>query len=163
VNAGGEGAGVRGLRERRAGRATERPCRTGDVLPCHRGCEANGEERHIFPQTPAGEEMKRNDEVARLREEVSGNGLLKPGEGPELGMTLDQYLVYHQTIHLKDCSWMGVLTVKNPMDMWIYQEIIWEVKPDVIVEIGTYVGGSTLYLAQVLDGLDKGIVVAIRQ
>ena len=72
--------------------------------------------------------MKRKHEVARLREEVSGNGLLKPGEGPQLGMTLDQYLLYHHAIHLKDCSWMGVLTVKNPVDMWIYQEIIWEVK-----------------------------------
>jgi cephalosporin hydroxylase len=51
--------------------------------------------------------------------------------------------------------------MKNPFDAWIYQEIIYEVKPDVIVEIGSAEGGSSLYFANLLDLLGKGQVVSI--
>jgi cephalosporin hydroxylase len=45
--------------------------------------------------------------------------------------------------------------------MWVYQEMVYELRPDVVVEIGSYAGGSALYLAQVLDQVGKGIVVTI--
>ncbi len=51
--------------------------------------------------------------------------------------------------------------MKNPCDAWIYQEIIHKVKPDIIVEIGSFEGGSTLYFANLLDILGKGIVISI--
>lgn len=38
----------------------------------------------------------------------------------------------------------GIL--KCPLDLWLYHEIIWETKPDVIVECGTAHGGSALWL-----------------
>ena len=57
--------------------------------------------------------------------------------------------------------WMGVPTQKCPLDMWIYQEIINEVKPDVILESGTAAGGSALFLAGICDLVDKGRVVSI--
>jgi cephalosporin hydroxylase len=56
---------------------------------------------------------------------------------------------------------MGVRALKNPFDAWIYQEIIYDVKPDVIVEIGSAEGGSTLYFANLLDILGKGMVISI--
>ncbi len=56
---------------------------------------------------------------------------------------------------------MGVQALKNPFDAWIYQEIIYEVKPDVIIEIGSYEGGATLYLANLLDLLGKGMVISV--
>ena len=37
--------------------------------------------------------------------------------------------------------WLGVQVEKNPLDLWIIQEIIFEIKPDVIVETGTWKGG----------------------
>lgn len=40
---------------------------------------------------------------------------------------------------------------KNPLDLWIYQEILVRTRPDVIVETGALVGGSALYLASILD------------
>lgn len=77
-------------------------------------------------------------------------------------MTLKQWLLYHQkNIVFKQCHWMGVRMLKNPFDAWIYQEIIYEIKPDVIVEIGSCEGGSTLYLANLLDLLGKGLVISI--
>ena len=58
-------------------------------------------------------------------------------------------------------SWMGVPTLKCPLDLWIYQEILYEIRPDLIIETGTHLGGSALYLAHVLDILGRGEVVTI--
>jgi cephalosporin hydroxylase len=58
-------------------------------------------------------------------------------------------------------TWMGRKIWKNPYDLWMMQEIIYEIQPDVIIETGTYQGGSALYFAHLLDILGKGIVVTI--
>src|SRR5438128_806763 len=57
-------------------------------------------------------------------------------------------------------SWLGVPTLKCPMDAWIYQEILHRTRPDVIVEIGVCGGGSTLFLAGILDLLGQGRLLA---
>ena len=61
----------------------------------------------------------------------------------------------------KNTSWLGVPAHKCPMDMWIYQEMIHELKPDLIVETGTYQGGSALFLASMCDIEGKGAVVSV--
>jgi cephalosporin hydroxylase len=58
-------------------------------------------------------------------------------------------------------SYFGVRTLKNPMDAWVYQEIIYETRPDVIVEIGNSSGGSALYLAHLCDLLGKGRIIGL--
>lgn len=58
-------------------------------------------------------------------------------------------------------SWFGVSTMKCPLDMWIYQEILFERRPAVIVETGTAGGGSALCLAHLCDLLGEGRVVSI--
>lgn len=60
-------------------------------------------------------------------------------------------------------TWCGIRTQKNPLDFWVYQEIIWELKPDVIVEIGNLFGGSTLALAHLLDICQHGRIIAVDQ
>lgn len=57
--------------------------------------------------------------------------------------------------------WLGVPAEKCPLDLWIYQEIIYETKPDLIVETGTRFGGSALFLASICDLVGKGKVVTI--
>lgn len=57
-------------------------------------------------------------------------------------------------------QWMGVQTLKCPMDLWIYQEILHRTRPEVIIETGVYSGGSTLFLANLCDLLGTGSVVA---
>ncbi len=57
--------------------------------------------------------------------------------------------------------WMGSPICKNPFDLWIYQEILHEVRPDIIVECGTYAGGSALYFASLCDLFGKGHVVTV--
>lgn len=58
-------------------------------------------------------------------------------------------------------SWMGVGIEKNPLDLWIYQEILHEIRPDLIVECGTRHGGSALYLAHLCDLLGMGRIVTV--
>ena len=55
--------------------------------------------------------------------------------------------------------WHGNPILKNPMDLWSYQEIIHTVKPDWIIECGTYSGASALYFAHMLDIVGKGRVI----
>ena len=78
------------------------------------------------------------------------------------GMRLSEWLLFHQRHVVFDkCRWMGLHAWKNPLDAWIYQEIVYEVRPDIIVEIGSYEGGSTLFLAGLLELLGKGTVISV--
>jgi cephalosporin hydroxylase len=52
-------------------------------------------------------------------------------------------------------KYFGIAIRKNPLDMWIFHELIYDLKPDLIVEIGSAHGGSTLWLAHQLDLLGK--------
>jgi cephalosporin hydroxylase len=56
-------------------------------------------------------------------------------------------------------SWLGTPVLKCPLDLWIYQEILAETRPDLIVETGTHHGGSALYLAGICDHLGHGRIV----
>jgi cephalosporin hydroxylase len=42
---------------------------------------------------------------------------------------------------------------KNPLDLWMMQQIIYETRPDFVIETGTFKGGSALYWAYTLNGL----------
>ena len=58
-------------------------------------------------------------------------------------------------------TWLGAQALKNPLDLWVYQEIVVETKPDLIVETGTYRGGSALFLASLCDLVGRGEVLSI--
>ena len=58
-------------------------------------------------------------------------------------------------------TWLGKPVWKCPFDLWIYQEILFETRPDVIVECGTALGGSAFFYASVCDLLQNGRVVTI--
>lgn len=48
-------------------------------------------------------------------------------------------------------SWMGRPIIQYPQDMVAMQEIIWEVKPDLIIETGIAHGGSLIFSASMLE------------
>ncbi len=59
-------------------------------------------------------------------------------------------------------SWMGRPIIQFPQDMIAMQEIIWDVKPDLIIETGIAHGGSLVYYASLLEMLDgDGYVLGI--
>ena len=64
-------------------------------------------------------------------------------------------------------SWLGRPIIQLPQDIVAMQEIIWSVKPDLIIETGIAHGGSIIFSAAMLsllekcDYIKKGLVVAI--
>lgn len=53
-------------------------------------------------------------------------------------------------------SWMGRPVIQFPQDLLAMQEIIWEVKPDLILETGIARGGSLVFYASMLALLGEG-------
>ena len=53
-------------------------------------------------------------------------------------------LIWHKT------TWMGVNCWKSVSDMWNYQEILFELKPSLVIEFGTAHGGSALFFANIM-------------
>ena len=58
-------------------------------------------------------------------------------------------------------TYKNVPMIKCPFDYLIYQMIVFENPPDLIIEIGTNRGGSSLYLADLLDLAGKGEIHTI--
>lgn len=51
-------------------------------------------------------------------------------------------------------TWFGNVKIeKTPLDLWMVQQILYEVQPEFIVETGTWRGGSALFCAHTLQGL----------
>ncbi|HEX4441113.1 MAG TPA: CmcI family methyltransferase [Thermoanaerobaculia bacterium] len=63
--------------------------------------------------------------------------------------------VHHRT------TWMGVPCLKTPLDLWMYQEILFETRPALVVETGSHKGGSALFLANALDAIGSGEIVSV--
>ena len=80
---------------------------------------------------------------------------------PEPGVTEAFHRLYYDTAVWKDTYWLGTPAQKCPLDLWVYQEILHEQRPDLILETGTAHGGSALYLASLCDLLGRGEIVTV--
>jgi len=58
-------------------------------------------------------------------------------------------------------SWMGRPIIQLPDDMLRLQEVIYDVKPDVIVETGVVHGGSLIFYASLMKAMGRGRVVGV--
>ena len=58
-------------------------------------------------------------------------------------------------------KWQGVKIVKYPTDLFIYQTLIYENKPDIIIETGSYMGGGSLFFANMCDLVGHGKVISV--
>jgi len=85
-------------------------------------------------------------------------------------MTLRDYMMYHYYyLHQgyrygarrHQQRWLGHDIIKTPQDCWVYQEIIFDTKPDVIIELGVMFGGATHFFASILDLVGGGEVIGI--
>lgn len=63
--------------------------------------------------------------------------------------------------YMYNFSWMGRPIIQTPVDMMAMQELIWQVKPQVIVETGVAHGGSLLFYASLLELLGEGEVIGV--
>ena len=71
--------------------------------------------------------------------------------------------LFHELPVWENTWFHNVRIVKNPLDLWMMQQIIAEVRPDFVVETGTWKGGSALYWASVLHslGLESSRVLTV--
>ena len=58
-------------------------------------------------------------------------------------------------------GWLGHLAQKCPTDIWTCQEIIAETKPDLIIETGSCLGGSGMFMAMICELLGRGEIISI--
>jgi cephalosporin hydroxylase len=96
----------------------------------------------------------------RLPSALSGR-FLRTEPGQRLATRVFHRAYYEASDVWQDSSWLGIAALKTPQDLWVYQEILVETRPDVIIETGTFRGGSALYLATVCDAIDRGRVISV--
>lgn len=82
--------------------------------------------------------------------------------------SLDWMLHADQYKYTYNYTWMGRPIIKFPSDILLMQEIIWDIKPDLIIETGIAHGGSIVFSASMLEllGGDREVVavdIDIRQ
>jgi cephalosporin hydroxylase len=83
---------------------------------------------------------------------------------PEVDEIVDRFhnLYYNSFQRTHVVHWLGARMLKCPLDLWIYQEILHDKRPDVIVETGSGRGGSSYYMASIFDLLEHdGRIISI--
>lgn len=89
------------------------------------------------------------------------------GKGPEMLTEKEQKLVddFHALFfkhwNIFPRTWMGTRIVKYPQDLFLYQMLIHQNKPDVIIESGAFMGGGALFFANMCDCVGHGEVISI--
>ena len=83
-------------------------------------------------------------------------------------ITQDWFLATCKHKYSYNFTWMGRPIIQYPQDMIAMQEVIWKVKPDLIIETGIAHGGSLIYYASLLEmiggnGRIVGIDIDIRE
>lgn len=74
----------------------------------------------------------------------------------------DFHLISYNSSVWANSRWLGIPTEQNPNDVWVTQEIIFDVRPDYFVEAGTFKGGSAALWATILAQVNpQGRVITI--
>ena len=103
------------------------------------------------------------DPIQQFQEEVAHNvaALAKARDMQELSLTwLRHTLPYRYSYNF---SWLGRPIIQYPQDMVAIQELIWRIKPDLIIETGIAHGGSLILSASMLALLDYCDAIAARE
>ena len=65
------------------------------------------------------------------------------------------------TDNFRHTTWLGQPIWQNVLDLWVIQETVAEVRPELLIECGTNRGGSALFYAQLFDLMGKGRVITV--
>jgi cephalosporin hydroxylase len=82
-------------------------------------------------------------------------------------VSVDDILFGYDVLFEKDVlfgagSWLGAQFQSSPEDAIVLQQLIWKIKPDLIIDLGTNAGGSALFFASIMSFYnDAGIVLTI--
>jgi cephalosporin hydroxylase len=90
-------------------------------------------------------------------ERIRGNGRSKSLQSAAGNFNLESNVAQYSY----NFSWMGRPIIQYPQDMIAMQELIWEIKPELIIETGIAHGGSLIYYASLLELIGDGEVLGI--
>jgi cephalosporin hydroxylase len=126
------------------------------------GCGGGGTAPQVVGKAEAGE--------AEQGEDAQGEGEAKGGKKPkgktrshkykgqdeaEVERSIDQFKEIDQwSLKLRKKQpiyFLGLPMRQIPTDNWLMSELMWEIKPDYIIEAGTLYGGSAVYYAAMLE------------
>jgi len=79
--------------------------------------------------------------------------ILRPPSKAE-AVAMEFFKLYHSQKIQRTTYWAGIPIQQVPTDMWMVQQLAFEIKPEFLIETGTLKGGSSLYYASVFQGLD---------
>jgi cephalosporin hydroxylase len=95
-----------------------------------------------------------DDDVAARIRALRGNSDVKAHTANFMRVSIDAQYSYN-------FRWMGRPIIQYPQDMIAMQEILWDVRPDLIVETGIAHGGSLVYYASLCELMGHGEVLGI--
>lgn len=108
------------------------------------------------------------NEIERFKAEVAANiqGLQADKDVQALSRIWVREIAPHKYTY--NFTWMGRPVIQFPQDILAMQELIWQIKPDLVIETGVAHGGSLIFYASMLEllGGDRqvvGIDIDIRQ
>jgi cephalosporin hydroxylase len=70
---------------------------------------------------------------------------------------------YYRSLAWRETRWLGHHVPNAPPDLIAYQEILTEIRPDWVIEIGTRDGGRAYFLATLCELLGHGDVISISE
>lgn len=76
-----------------------------------------------------------------------------------LGTTLREWLYFHNVMHRHYTMYLGHKVLKPPFDWIVLGDILFDTKPEVVIEIGTLEGGTALWMAHYLDAMESNATV----
>lgn len=102
------------------------------------------------------------DPIEAFRAEKAKN-IRRQGNDSELkDLSLKWMLHSSQYKYSYNFNWLGVPIIQFPQDMIALQELIWTIKPELIIETGIAHGGSLIFHASILELLGgNGMVIGI--
>ena len=112
--------------------------------------------------------MKKLDPLAQFYSERAAN-INAMGHDEELRIKSLNWMLHADNYkYTYNFTWLGQPIIKFPNDIIVQQEIMWKLKPDLVIETGIAHGGSIIFTSSMMeimgiDGEVVGIDIDIRQ
>ncbi|MBN2452667.1 MAG: class I SAM-dependent methyltransferase [Candidatus Omnitrophica bacterium] len=81
-------------------------------------------------------------------------------EGLSLVARLWERVSFHNRL-VYEPTWLGIPIIQLSSDIVMMQELLWKVRPDVVIETGVAHGGSLMLSASILELLGNGKVIGV--
>lgn len=106
--------------------------------------------------------MDTQDPIAEFFEERQADIKEMASDQSLRDKTLDWMLHANKYKYSYNFTWMGRPIIKFPSDMIIQQELMWNLRPDVVIETGIAHGGSVIFTAAMMEMMGiNGEVIGI--